>query len=40
MTHPRSGCAAPPQGGTTRGPAKPVPWWLLDAPLRFVTEHR
>ncbi|MES2719213.1 MAG: serine protease [Pseudomonadota bacterium] len=25
MTHPRSACSAPPQGGTASGPAKPVP---------------
>ena len=30
-THPRSGVAAPPQGGTAGGPAKPDPRRLLDA---------
>jgi DNA polymerase-3 subunit epsilon len=30
LIHPRSGCAAPLQGGTTSGPAKPVPRLLLD----------
>jgi hypothetical protein len=39
MTRPRSGYAAPPQGGTTRGPAKPFPRWLLDAWPLFVAEH-
>jgi cytochrome c553 len=29
MAHPRSGCAAPPQGGTASGLAKPVPRRLL-----------
>ena len=30
MNHPRSGFAAPPQGGTAGGPAKPDPRRLLD----------
>jgi choline monooxygenase len=31
MAHPRSGCAAAPQGGNASGPAKPVPRRLLGA---------
>ena len=29
MNHPRSAFGAPPRGGATSGPAKPVPPWLL-----------
>jgi serine-type D-Ala-D-Ala carboxypeptidase (penicillin-binding protein 5/6) len=39
MNPPRSGCAAPPQGGAAGGPAKPAPRRLLEAwvaPCLFV----
>ncbi|HET9977114.1 MAG TPA: tol-pal system protein YbgF [Burkholderiaceae bacterium] len=36
MTHPRSGFAAPPQGGNASGPAKPVPRRLLGWQLGVV----
>ena len=36
MTHPRSGFAAPPQGGDASGPAKPVP----RRPLGGMAIHR
>ena len=36
MTHPRCGFAAPPQGGTAGGPAKPDPWRLLGGGLRWL----
>ena len=36
MNHPRSGFAAPPQGGAAGGPAKPDPRWLLGSLVTCV----
>lgn len=38
MSPPRSGFAAPPQGGGPSGPAEPVPLRPLDAPLCQLAE--